>query len=115
MTPAEIKALADRCADYANPHEEVGVAYMRAALAEAATALRSFVDGGWRPIETAPKDETEIVGHDQKTGTSHVTWADRWGDWYDRDSHYYSEAPPFQPTHWMPLPTPPAVEGEAGE
>ncbi len=56
----------------------------------------------WQPIFTAPKDGSEIVAHDAKTGTSHVTHWDRYG-WHDPDSHYYSEAPDFDPTHWMPL------------
>lgn len=64
----------------------------------------------WQPIETAPKDGTEIVGHDAKTGTSHVTCVWR-GGWYDPDDHYYSEAPEFIPTHWMPLPPPPTTQG----
>lgn len=60
----------------------------------------------WQPIETAPKDDTEIIGHDIRTGTSHVTWWDY--GWRDPDAHYYSEVlEPFVPTHWMPLPKPP--------
>ena len=62
----------------------------------------------WQDIETAPKDGTEIIGHDAATGVSHVTcW--RYG-WEDPDNHYYSEAPPFVPTHWTPLPTPPETD-----
>jgi hypothetical protein len=67
---------------------------------------------GWQPIETAPKDGTEIVAHDAATGTSHVTcWIH--GGWHDPDSHYYSEAPDFVPTHWRPLPKPPATKEPA--
>lgn len=61
----------------------------------------------WQPIETAPRDGTEIIGHDIRTGVSHVT---RWDyGWDDPDDHYYSEAPEYSPTHWMPLPSPPCV------
>lgn len=60
----------------------------------------------WQPIETAPKDGTEIVAHDSKTGRSHVTWCVL-RHWHDPDDHYYSEASDFIPTHWMPLPPPP--------
>lgn len=62
----------------------------------------------WQLIDTAPKDGSEIVAHDAATGTSHVTlW--RHGGWHDPDSHYYSDAPDFVPTHWMPLPKPPTT------
>lgn len=64
--------------------------------------------GNWQPIETAPKDGTEIVGHDSATGTSHVTW---WEAsvrrWHDPDNHYYSETEPFHPKFWLPLPPSP--------
>lgn len=72
-------------------------------------ASEQAVAGEWQPIDTAPKDGTEIVGHDQATGTSHVTAADQWGRWIDPDQHYYSEAPPFIPTLWMPLPVAPCI------
>lgn len=68
----------------------------------------------WQPIETAPKDGTEFAAYDKATGTKHVTWWDIY-DWYDPDQHYYSEAPAFNPTHWMPLPAPPLTALEAGE
>jgi hypothetical protein len=65
----------------------------------------------WQTIETAPKDGTEIVAHDASTRTSHVTcWSG--GRWHDPDSHYYSEAPDFAPTHWAPLLPVPIDQGE---
>jgi hypothetical protein len=58
----------------------------------------------WQPIETAPRDGTEILGAFQVTGpyasgkwtmTVYIFAAGRWrGD-------------AFQPSHWMPLPEPP--------
>lgn len=56
----------------------------------------------WQPIETAPRDGTEILALDEATGTAHVTW---WwqGGWHDPDNHYYSEAPDFRPTLWTPF------------
>lgn len=62
----------------------------------------------WQDIASAPKDETEFVGHDPVTKTSHVTFWDRaTRRWYDPDNHYYSETEPFDPKFWLPLPTPP--------
>ena len=58
----------------------------------------------WLDIESAPKDGTEFVGHDSKTGTSHVTWYVMLKRWHDPDDHYYSETEPFNPDLWTPLP-----------
>lgn len=64
--------------------------------------------GEWQDIASAPKDGTVFVGHDADTKTSHVTWWEvTLRRWYDPDNHYYSETEPFEPSHWLPLPTPP--------
>jgi hypothetical protein len=71
----------------------------------------------WRPIETAPKDGTRVLvyatmrgaalgGHDRGKdyGTWIViaAWEPDYGFWVDG-----SQCTP-EPTHWMPLPAPPA-------
>lgn len=58
----------------------------------------------WKPIETAPKDESDIILF-QGRRVTFGSWDPRCGaegDWivWDRDDY----APP---THWMPLPEPP--------
>jgi len=58
---------------------------------------------GWQPIETAPTDETEILGVDRHK-CYRVVWVWWWEDgkpvWFDGDCQ-------MDPTHWMPLPEPP--------
>jgi hypothetical protein len=56
----------------------------------------------WQPIETAPKDGTDVLAWDGDS-VSLVWWsvgAKKWA-WGD----FYLDAP--APTHWMPLPPPP--------
>lgn len=71
----------------------------------------------WRPIETAPRDDTRILlyatlrgaslgGHDQKKDYGKWVvigaWSTCYETWVDG-----SQCTP-EPTHWMPLPAPPA-------
>lgn len=68
-------------------------------------------EGGWQPIETAPKDGTEVLCYSPGNKAAmiinarsehwHVDYVNkRWSAFY----HQYPEAPY---THWMSLPTPP--------
>jgi hypothetical protein len=65
----------------------------------------------WEPIETAPKDGSDVLaGHTLKWGMVAVPGCPmRWqeGKWH---AHFggdtYKPVEP-QPTHWMPLPSPP--------
>lgn len=65
----------------------------------------------WQPIETAPKDGTDILvccTHNLPNGD----WCTiQWVDWAVNDDHwpvYRSRIDvPFAPTHWMPLPEAP--------
>ena len=70
----------------------------------------------WQPIETAPKDGTKILvngkfnsviawfGADPNNGNEEEEWLS--GDGDDFSCGYYYT--PVDPTHWMPLPNPPA-------
>lgn len=67
------------------------------------------MSGKWQPIETAPKDGTDIIGSWQclnKTwDMNKLCFVD--GMWLD---HYHDCQ--FNPTHWMPLPEPPVGENQ---
>ena len=64
----------------------------------------------WQPIDTAPKDGTDILAYLEWTDKSGeirvIRWDEEmevwWGDYaYDPDDEFE------YPTHWMPLPAPP--------
>jgi hypothetical protein len=61
----------------------------------------------WQPIETAPRDGTPILLW------AHMDWRDELipvTGWYARGSgEWVCHADWFNPTHWMPLPVPPAT------
>jgi len=67
-------------------------------------------EGGWQPIETAPRDGTPILGWFPKT--EHVTW-DRvvithwrvdYGGYGLNPPHWSDGSVSGSPLHWMPLP-----------
>ena len=66
---------------------------------------------GWRPIETAPRDGTEVLANTSGLGRVVVYWDDEESQWgtglgyLDRDA----------PTHWMPLPLPPTTSAGSGK
>ena len=77
------------------------VAAIRQQLAEANARQQ------WRPIETAPRDGTLILFYDPKrnlrtVGYWHVYMFGECQEWRT----LFTSAM-FNPTHWMPLPTPP--------
>ncbi len=73
----------------------------------------------WQPIETAPRDGTEILLHQAGWGRVMLGWRGS-SMWHFYDEPHWSEAlqediadingwPDDKqgPTHWMPLPEPP--------
>ena len=83
----------------ADAAERMARAMTEADLAKLAAALPK----GWQPIETAPRDETEILGWSAEWRW--VMYAICWfknGRWCAA-THIGSD-----PTHWMALPEPPA-------
>lgn len=96
-----------------NAHEyDLCVRAVRAALAD--PVLR-----GWRTIESAPRDGTEILVAFKSVGVRQVSWQDPYDDsneyaiWCVDDNKHgpyplrgYSEG---DDTAWMPLPAPPSA------
>ena len=64
---------------------------------------------GWRPIESAPRDGTAILGWaDGSFAVVHwVDWGRGDGDWQLTETGSFADDGPWWPTHWQPLPPPP--------
>lgn len=76
----------------------------------------------WQPIETAPKDGTEVILWFPFKGiainglygeVSEGDWETgnrTWMEWLVADELWFQEDPSQAPTHWMPLPSTEAIE-----
>ena len=63
---------------------------------------------GWQPIETAPKDGTQVL---LACGSDYVDAGHYWRNANKRNPRerwMWNGWPIFEPTHWQPLPEPPA-------
>lgn len=69
---------------------------------------------GWHPIETAPKDGTEILAyaHKGRDFFGVAQWAEK-ADWNPRSVAGWFWPYAIRPTHWMPLPASPRALGSA--
>jgi hypothetical protein len=72
----------------------------------------------WQPIETAPKDETDILLAAWEDDGSYWNATGSW--FFDCFAFFNCIGPDpvklcFEPTHWMPLPLPPNVSRETQE
>jgi hypothetical protein len=68
----------------------------------------------WQPIETAPRDGSEIILGSAYGGVFAGFWSDvpnYWGNfgWFEESDRAVCDATrkPYKPTHWQPLPAPP--------
>lgn len=78
-----------------------------------ASLLEGKAEPAWQTIETAPKDGTRVIlawGGKSINGfyldNSHT--ATPWAGWRVESMVVQ---PPGKPTHWMPLPSPPSMDG----
>lgn len=74
----------------------------------AAARLAASPVGGWQPIETAPRDSTEVlvlVGRKIIRLGWYFKPSSRTEGWRDENGNR------INPTHWMPLPPPPVSTG----
>lgn len=76
---------------------------MKTSLVAAADARR------WQPIETAPQDEPIILAVRDRITRRWIIGEGRWWEeWYLTDEYHRQVEDYDQPTHWQPLPPPPA-------
>lgn len=77
------------------------------------SALEAQRDGGWQPIETAPKGGSTYIGIIEFAPNQ---FGEPFMCNYDKEKGhicvYQTEIIPHKPTHWMPLPQLPETEGE---
>lgn len=109
-------AYLERCVDgflHVHPHasgilSDPGVQYVEI---DGKRVWEKADANGWMPIETAPKDGTEIWAYTPERGG--IQFKTLWGPDYCKDGWgpidsccgYYED---MKPTHWKPLPDPPA-------
>jgi len=64
----------------------------------------------WMPIETAPKDGSGFIAYQSVNETQHITSSCAFVDgrfvWVNFGEADHTDA---EPTHWMPLPSPPKI------
>lgn len=121
MTRAEIEGLIGQAAEFVREQRNPGGHHLAADLVDAlATALRAMLAREeWQPIETAPRDGSSFLGavpyEDGSWRVDRMNWAANArgkGGYFQSLStkllqgiHYMRANPP---THWRPLPEPPA-------
>lgn len=85
------------------------IASLRAQLEDARRADE------WQDISTAPKDGTELL-----LAHSEAVFSGWWHDggsagWTDGSTNHYDDYCLLHPTHWRPLPAPPALQSTDGK
>lgn len=79
--------------------------------------VQQAAPSGWQPIDTAPKDGTEVLLYLRApwAKVEKACWFDLWENWQrgdefpESDDEYCGIGSEI-PTHWMPLPAPPCAQ-----
>jgi hypothetical protein len=61
----------------------------------------------WQPISSAPRDGTTVLLFAPGWDSSKTGWTFGKANWQDCPFHHGGD-PKYEPTHWMPLPSPPS-------
>lgn len=105
--PEQIKGIEFaiyRYSDCSAQDAERGAPHAYRAMLAAAPA-RVLSEEDWQPIATAPKDGTEVLGYLPVAKKARVVlWRRHWEQWQMVPGYYAAK-----PTHWQPLPKPPAL------
>ena len=89
----------------------VGNVDLHAAHASPVAPTPPVIEDRWQPIETAPKETTQmfvVVAFGAKVGATPYN-SDPWCVWHQR-GEFVRWPHKFSPTHWMPLPEAPAMQ-----
>lgn len=80
------------------------------------TDLSSLIADQWQPIETAPKDWTDVILFDEERDPpvfeGYFSMEDGGRNCWMENQGMGSE--PVNPSHWMPLPSPPRALQQKG-
>ncbi len=89
------------------PEQYAGVTEALRLVKEARSALSAQVQdvAGWQPIETAPKDGSDVLLSSPNWHGDVVVGCWSFEGWRDRE-----DSDKLEPTHWMPLPAAPAKQ-----
>jgi hypothetical protein len=115
MTADETREKVARALYEQNAWVEIDDLTCKETFLEIATAaIATYESAQWMTIESAPKDYTAVMvwgsWHPNLSRADRIVIA-RYDAWDDEDGQWYEvlEARPFWPTHWRPLPPPPAT------
>lgn len=104
--------------DEASPEEYDAAWNMYLESGRAADALLALTTGGWRSIDSAPRDGSRVLLFVPPYGPSTGHYEPSRSNWGPNASLWVAHSvlnKEAGPTHWMPLPEPPTSKPDTGE